>query len=556
MNQVIQTPEQQQFLVKLLGYDYEIVYKSGSENLAADALSRLNEPVSSLYSFLSTVSHCDLFSKLRKEVSSDPEMSKLHDKLQKGLLNPSLYRALDGLLYFKGRIYVSPQSDLLNLLIREAHETPMGGHSGVHKTFMRLSASFYWPGMKKHVHQFVAQCAVCQTVKYPTTKLAGLLQPLPIPDRIWEDVSMDFITGLPLVGGKSVILVVVDRLSKYAHFAYLNSGYTAPQVVTVFIDTIVKLHGFPRSIVSDRDKVFLSRFWTELFTRSGTKLKFSTSYHPQTDGQTEVLNRCLEQYLRAFVGDKPRSWIKLLSWAEYWYNTTFHSALKMSPFQAVYGRPPPSLPCYTHLQPYRQQSLAQRGSNKLSKRFFVPYKILERVGPVAYRLELPESSKIHPVFHVSLLKAWVGSPPDAIPMLPELSINNQPVMLPSSILNSRIILHNGAPEKQILVQWRDRLIDESSWEPLLPLARLFPSLDLEGKVSFDGMGSDTNQMSQFPIHLKEGSKVDVSMAQGELEDEDAQVNRRDGAHLDDGKQLSNVSTRVRETPRWLKDYTR
>ncbi|CAM8886580.1 unnamed protein product [Rhodiola kirilowii] len=222
----------------------------------------------------------------------------------------------------------------------------------------------------------------------------------------------------------------------------------------------------------------------------------------------------------------------------------------MSPFQAVYGRPPPSLPCYTHgsievpavdkmlgdhssliqqlkrnlasahnrmkeqadkhrrnveytvgslvlvkLQPYRQQSLAQRGSNKLSKRFFGPYKILERVGPVAYRLELPESSKIHPVFHVSLLKAWVGSPPDAIPMLPELSINNQPVMLPSSILNSRIVLRNGAPEKQILVQWRDRPTDESSWEPLLPLARLFPSLDLEGKVSFDGMGSDTNQMS-------------------------------------------------------------
>lgn len=157
---------------------------------------------------------------------------------------------------------------------------------------------------------------------------------------------MDFITGLPSSYGKTVIYVVIDRPSKFAHFGALETNFTAIKVAKLFVEMVVKLYGIPRSIVSDRDKVFTSQFWQQMFTFSGTTLRMSSAYHPQSDGQTEVLNRCLEQYLRCFVSDKPNQWSKMLGWAEYWYNTTFHSSLGTTPFQAPYGRPPPVIQNY------------------------------------------------------------------------------------------------------------------------------------------------------------------------------------------------------------------
>ncbi|MCH93451.1 ROOT HAIR defective 3 GTP-binding family protein, partial [Trifolium medium] len=197
--------------------------------------------------------------------------------------------------------------------------------------------------MQEQVQEYVQNCVICQQAKVSNTLPSGLLQPLPIPKQVWEDIAMDFITGLPIVNGLSFIMVVVDRLTKYAHFLTLKADYSSKTVAEAFMSNLVKLHEMPRSIVSDRDKVFTSAFWHHLFKLHGTTLAMSSAYHPQTDGQSEILNKCLEMYLRCFTYENPKGWVKALPWSEFWYNTAFHTKLSMTPFKALYGRDPPTL---------------------------------------------------------------------------------------------------------------------------------------------------------------------------------------------------------------------
>lgn len=171
--------------------------------------------------------------------------------------------------------------------------------------------------MKQDVYKHIQECLVCQQNKGETVARPGLLHPIPIPDRVWTDISMDFIVGLPLSHGKTAIFVVVDRLSKAAHFMPLQHPYTASTVAQLFLDNVYKLHGFPKSIISDRDAIFLSSFWKEFFKLQKVHLLPSTAYHPQTDGQTEVVNRGLECYLRCFAGERPKEWVSWLPLAEY-----------------------------------------------------------------------------------------------------------------------------------------------------------------------------------------------------------------------------------------------
>lgn len=302
LDQKISTTMKQKWLTKLLGYDYEIVYKSGQENKVADALSRVGINSSLL---AVTVVQAEWLTQLKEAWQVDDKAKQIIQDLIADPYSHKSYSWSNGLLTRKGKLVVSPNEVLRSKIMLEVHGNSEGGHSGMEKTYKRLKRSFYWKGLKKDVFTFMATCDTCQRNKNETTASPGLLQPLPIPERIWTDLSMDFIEGLPVSHGKSVIFVVVDRLSKYVHFMALAHPYTALDVAQAFMDTVFKLHGMPTSIVSDRDVVFTSNFWQALFKLQGTTLQLSTAYHPQTDGQTEVVNRCLETYLRCMTGDKP-----------------------------------------------------------------------------------------------------------------------------------------------------------------------------------------------------------------------------------------------------------
>lgn len=228
-------------------------------------------------------------------------------------------------------------------LLQEYHTSAIGGHNGEYKTYLRLAEDWFWEGMRKSVTQFVQQCLICQQQKASHQQPSGLLQPLPISSHVWKDITMDFVEALPKSGGFDTVLVVVDRLTKFAHFLGLKHPFTAVSVAELFVREIVRLHGFPSSIVSDRDKIFMSNFWRELFRLQGTVLSRSTAYHPQTDGQTEIVNQALETYLCCFINGQPKSWAIWLHWAEYCYNTVPHMLINMSPFKALYGRSPPSV---------------------------------------------------------------------------------------------------------------------------------------------------------------------------------------------------------------------
>lgn len=273
---------------------------------------------------------------LRRDTETILELVDLMAKIRDGTA-PVHFRESEGLILRGTRIVVGTASQAKSALLYEHHSTPSAGHSGVNRTLRRLATPFYWDGMRRDMKNFVAACFECQTTKYSTQKPAGLLQPLPIPTQVWEDFSMDFITGLPQSRGFTAIMVVVDRLSKYAHFAPLPTQFDAWRVANVFVDTVVKHHGFPKTLVLDRDSVFLNEVWENLLRLSGTKLQFTTAYHPQSDGQTEVRNRGLEQYLRAFVADRPTKWTSFLSWAELALNCFHHEGLGTSQFRALYG---------------------------------------------------------------------------------------------------------------------------------------------------------------------------------------------------------------------------
>lgn len=247
LEQRITTHSQARWLPKLLGYDYQVEYRKGRDNQAADSLSRVT-----LHFMSISKPQADWWHQLQVECQQDPFYSALSS-------NPHLIQP-DGIWFYRGKVYLHPTSSILPNILIECHTTPTGRHFGFHKTLSRIRSDFYWPGMRQSVRTFLQECQTCQHCKSDNMAPAGLLQPLPILDRIWTEISMDFVKGLPLSNYFTVIMVVVYRLSKYAYFVLLAHPFTVITVAKSFVQNIVRLHGMPTSIVSDRDRIFLSNF--------------------------------------------------------------------------------------------------------------------------------------------------------------------------------------------------------------------------------------------------------------------------------------------------------
>jgi transposase InsO family protein len=371
-----------------------------------------------------------------------------------------------GLLYYTAggvdRVYIP--TGLRDDMLREAHDAVMSGHLGMDKTMERLARVAFWPNMETDVRQYVRSCDSCQRCKPSNLKPAGLLRPLPIPNQGWECIAMDFIVRLPMTSsGHDSVLTVVDRLTKMAHFLPTTTNVTAEAAAKLFFAGIVRLHGLPMSIVSDRDPKFTSAFWRELFRLTGTSLDMSTARHPQTDGQSERMNRTFEEMLRAYAVENP-DWDDTVPALEFAYNDSAQGSTQHSPFFLNFGYHPHSplgLLSQAHVVscPASRDFLARIGAaaeaakrllraaqqrqataynrrrreltlkvgdqvlvsaealkaisaaeqsrpQKLRTLYQGPMEVIEVINPLAYRLRLPKGSKAHDVFPLVYLQPY------------------------------------------------------------------------------------------------------------------------------------------------------
>jgi len=244
-----------------------------------------------------------------------------------------------GVVRFQGRLCIPQKAQVKDDILKEAHRTPYTVHPGETKMYHDLKQNFWWKRMKVDVAKYVASCGVCQQVKAEHKSPAGKLQSLEVPKWPWEDIAMDFVTGLPRTPrGKDATWVVVDRLSKSAHFIPIRTTNSASDLAPIYTREIIRLHGVPKTIISDHDAKFTSKLWESLQNALGTEIRFSAAFHPQTDGQSERTIQTLEDLLRTCALSWQGNWEDHLPLVEFAYNNIYHASIKAAPFEVLYGR--------------------------------------------------------------------------------------------------------------------------------------------------------------------------------------------------------------------------
>ncbi|KAH7492803.1 hypothetical protein FOMA001_g2147 [Fusarium oxysporum f. sp. matthiolae] len=318
----------------------------------------------------------------------------------------------DRLLY-RDRVYIPNYDPLRTALLKASHEHPIAGHPGRARTYDLLSRDYYWPGMLSYVERWVKNCHTCRRANPARDARQGVLKPLPVPERAWQHISMDFITHLPPSEGHDAILIIACRLTKMRHIIACKGTCDAEDTARYYLKEVWKLHGLPHTIISDRGPQFVAEFWKKLTQQLSINSLLSTAYHPETDGQTERLNAILEQYLRAYVSYLQDDWSRWLPLAEFAANSLKSETTAQARYENQANR---------HRRParhYREGDYVWldarniktlRPQKKLDWKNIGPLKITKVISPYAYRLDLPASMKIHPVFHTNLLRPAATNP--------------------------------------------------------------------------------------------------------------------------------------------------
>jgi hypothetical protein len=465
-----------------------------------------------------------LLKQIRQAREMDEQVVKAVEELKKTStrkLEGQEWSEEQGLILFRGKVYIPKDLGLRRKIVELHHDSQITGHPGRWKTLELVSRNYWWPGMTKYIAAYIKGCDKCNRTKTFPAKLVGKLVPTQIPKDIWEIITIDLIPGLPECSGYNCIMVVVDRLSKMMHAVPTTEKVTSEGIARLYRDYVWKHHGLPQQIISDRGTQFISEFMRELNSILGIKTSASTAYHPQTDGQTERVNQEIEQYLRLFVNHRQNDWVEWLALAEFSYNNRIQASTHQTPFMLNTGRHPrlgveplkdskvDSVDGFLkRMQASRKEAEAalykaaedmarfydqrrgeavtykvgdkvwldgeklrsDRPSKKLDDKRYGPFPITEIIGPNAYKLKLPPSMKIHPVFNTVRLRPYTEDSitgRKAPPRPPPVITGDNPEWEVEIIKDSR--LYRG--KLQYLVKWKGYPQEDSTWEPASNLAK-------------------------------------------------------------------------------------